>query len=163
MNRIDVPVDPKLSHLFFGRDSGSILRIILLTALAGISISFMRTVFLYSLACAIFLPSFALGANASEEDAINHLLNFVERSQCTFIRNGIEYDSRDAVGHIKRKYSYFKGKVYTPEDFIALAATKSEVTGRPYFVQCGEGDRIPSALWLRVELEAYRKTRQKDK
>ena len=123
----------------------------------------MRKLFLCSLAFAIFLPSFALGANASEQDAINHLLRFVERSQCTFIRNGIEYDSKDAVAQMKRKYNYFKSKIHTADDFITLAATKSELSGRPYFARCGQDKGITSEDWLRKELDAYRESRQKDK
>jgi hypothetical protein len=112
-------------------------------------------------AFAAFLASFALATAIPEEDAINHLLKYVEISQCTFIRNGVDYDSKSAVNHIKQKYNYFKSEIYTADDFITLAATKSELTGRPYFVRCGQDKAIPSADWLRNELDTYRKSHQK--
>ncbi|MCP3871190.1 MAG: DUF5329 domain-containing protein, partial [Gammaproteobacteria bacterium] len=33
---------------------------------------------------------------------ISHLLNFIERSGCIFMRNGGEYDSKEARDHIER-------------------------------------------------------------
>ena len=98
-------------------------------------VNFVRKVrcSLGSLVGAVLLASFAIGADAPEQDAINHLLKFVETSRCTFLRNGVEYDSKSAVNHIKEKYDYFKSQIYTAEDFIALAATKSELSGGPYF------------------------------
>ena len=118
---------------------------------------------LCSLAVAVFLGSSAIATELTEQDAINHLLKFVETSQCTFTRNGVEYDSKSAVSHIENKYNYFKNKIHTAEDFIALAAAKSELSGRPYLVRCGQGKRISSADWLREELEAYRKAIKEEK
>ena len=99
--------------------------------------------------------------NLREKSAtINHLLQFVETSRCTFLRNGVEYNSKSAVNHIKQKYDYFKNQIRTAEDFVALAATKSELSGRPYFVRCENGKEMPTATWLREELQEYRKTRK---
>jgi Family of unknown function (DUF5329) len=39
------------------------------------------------------------------------------------------------MNYIKKKYDYFKTQIHTAEDFIALAATKSELSGRPYLVR----------------------------
>lgn len=114
-----------------------------------------------SLTVAICLANFAQGEDTQEQRSINHLLNFVETSQCTFVRNGVDHDSRNAADHIKKKYNYFKNKIHTADDFIALAATKSELSGRPYFVRCEQGKTILSADWLREELEAYRKAIKK--
>jgi hypothetical protein len=127
-------------------------------------VNFVRKVrySLSSLVGAVLLASFAIGAETPEQDAINHLLQFVETSRCTFLRNGVEYDSKGAVNHIKEKYDYFKRQIHTAEDFIALAATKSELSGRPYFVRCEKGKEMPAANWLHEELQDYRKT-TKDK
>ena len=62
----------------------------------------------------------------------------------------------------QKKYDYFKSKIHTAEDFIALAATKSELSGRPYFVRCQKGKEMPTANWLHEELQDYGKT-TKDK
>jgi len=111
---------------------------------------------IFLLAFEFCLPSLPALAGTAEQDAISHLLRFVETSSCTFIRNGSEYDSREAVDHIKKKYNYFKRAIYTAEDFIALTATKSELSGNPYLVRCGKGEEMPSANWLRGELQNFR-------
>jgi len=122
-----------------------------------------REMALCSLVLAVCLASFAHGENIQEQRAINHLLNFVETSRCTFVRNGVEYDSGNAAAHIKQKYNYFKSQIHSADDFIALAATKSELSGRSYFVRCAQGEAIPSADWLREELEVYRKVSKEKK
>jgi hypothetical protein len=108
---------------------------------------------LCSITIAVFFVSSAGAAEIAAQDAINHLLTFVETSRCTFKRNGVEYDSREAADHIKKKYNYFKGEIHTAEDFIALAATKSELSGKPYWVRCGKGKEMRTADWLREELQ----------
>jgi len=126
-------------------------------------VNFVRKVLcsLCPLVGAVLLASLAaIGAEAPEQDEINHLLQFVETSRCTFLRNGVEYNSKSAMNHIKEKYDYFKNQIRTAEDFIALAATKSELSGRPYFVRCEKAKEVPTATWLHEELQQYRKTRK---
>ena len=105
----------------------------------------------------LFLPS-----AASTDDAllptINHLLTYVEESNCVFIRNGKEYNSKDAAKHIKRKYDSLMFDIKTPEEFIERAASKSMLSGQLYWVQCADHSPIPSADWLMGELFNYRKT-----
>jgi hypothetical protein len=99
-------------------------------------------------------------AGTSLAPAINHLLTYLEASNCRFIRNGEEYDSKSAVGHIRKKYDHFRNEIHTPEDFIELCATKSLMSGRPYLVKCKDSDEILCAEWLRKELKNYRKASQ---
>jgi hypothetical protein len=42
------------------------------------------------------------------------------------------------------------------EDFIALAATRSSLSGEAYGVRCGQSAPLPSAQWLRTELRGLR-------
>ena len=97
---------------------------------------------------------------ASIDDAllrtINHLLTYVEESNCVFIRNGKEYNSKEAATHIKTKNDSLMFGVKTPEDFIELAASKSMLSGQPYFVRCVDHSPVPSAEWLSKELSNYR-------
>lgn len=86
---------------------------------------------------------------------ITHLLDFVRTSLCAFVRNGTAYDGAEAVVHIRKKYDYFKDKITTADDFIDLAATKSEMSGQPYMVRCPEQEAAPAAAWLRTELQHY--------
>lgn len=87
---------------------------------------------------------------------INYLLTFVEKSDCTFIRNDRAHTAKEAAVHIERKYDHFKDEIKTPEDFIRLSATKSLISGKPYMVKTKAGQLLKSETWLLEALEAYR-------
>jgi Family of unknown function (DUF5329) len=111
---------------------------------------FKAFVFATLIACA---PPPTLAASAEAE--IDHLLNFIAGSPCAFIRNGVAYDGAQAVDHIKDKYQHYRDDIRSAEDFIALAASKSAISGKPYLVQC-DGAEMPAADWLTQELSAFR-------
>jgi len=105
----------------------------------------------------LFLPSIALPATDEMlVRTITHLLAYVEASNCVFIRNGKEHDSKEAAKHLKTKYDYFMFNIKTPEEFIEKAASKSILGGQPYSVRCADHSPIPSAEWLTQELTNYR-------
>lgn len=101
-------------------------------------------------------PANELAPAAQQE--IAHLFTYLENSGCQFNRNGSWYEAREAVDHIGKKYQYLLGKnqISTSEDFIAGAATKSSMSGRPYLVKCRDAAPVESAVWFRAELEKYR-------
>ena len=68
----------------------------------------------------ILLSVFAAATEAGEslEQTINYLLDYVVKSDATFIRNGQTHTPQEAVNHIKAKYEHFKNEIKTPEDFI---------------------------------------------
>jgi hypothetical protein len=101
----------------------------------------------------LLLSSPTMALSMSEE--IDHLLDFVAASPCAFIRNGVTYDGEQAVAHIKDKYQQYRKDIDSAEDFIALAASKSMMSGRPYLVQC-DTNTMPAADWLTKELAAFR-------
>ena len=112
-----------------------------------------------SLCVALLLPS--QGAATTDEDgrrAITHLLKYVEESNCVFIRNDKEYNSKEAAKHMRTKYDFSLDNIQTPEEFIAFTASKSMVTGKPYWVRCADHSPILSAEWLTQELSNYRRT-----
>ncbi|RVD79556.1 DUF5329 domain-containing protein [Pseudomonas koreensis] len=88
---------------------------------------------------------------------IKGLLDFVEHSECRFVRNGSEYPGPRARAHLEKKLNYLEGinRVNSAEDFIDLAATKSSVSGRAYEVRCQEGVE-PASTWLKRELQRQR-------
>lgn len=92
---------------------------------------------------------------ASPQAEIDHLLDFIAGSPCAFIRNGVAYDGAKAANHIKDKYDYYRADIRSAEDFIALAASKSAMSGKPYLVQC-DGAEMSAAEWLTQELSAFR-------
>ena len=92
---------------------------------------------------------------ASTSDEIEHLLNFVASSGCTFKRNGSSYDAVEARAHIQRKYDYIKDRINNTEDFILYAASQSSWSGKKYHATCN-GQTLLSEEWLTRELTRYR-------
>jgi len=87
---------------------------------------------------------------------VEHLIAFLETSGCAMLRNGKAHDAAEAAAHVRRKYEHFRDEIASTEDFIARAATRSLVSGRPYAVLCpGQAER-PAGDWLLEELAAFR-------
>ncbi|WP_445356635.1 DUF5329 family protein [Microbulbifer sp. ANSA002] len=101
------------------------------------------------------LISFSVKADNSKKE-INHLINFVSTSECTFIRNGSEHSSLEAVEHMEKKYKYFSSKIDNAEEFIELSASKSTFSGNPYYIKCKNQPKQKSQSWLLKELARYR-------
>ena len=103
--------------------------------------------------CVVVLFPFPSHGDMGTE--INHLLEYIDASDCTFIRNGKAHDGKEAGAHIRRKYGHIKNRVKTTEDFIQYAATKSSMSGQSYQVICS-GKKMATAEWLTKELERFR-------
>jgi hypothetical protein len=129
-------------------------------------VSFMRGAAAYlALVSVLVLSGNLIHARAAAthenvNETIGYLLDFVANSDSTFIRNGSSYNSKEASAHIKAKYDYFQKEIETPEDFIRLAATKSEFSGRPYLIRTKDGKEIETADWLGKALNDYRASRK---
>jgi len=112
------------------------------------------------LICLFLGSTFALAESVANGEklaaAINYLLTFVEKSDCTFIRNDRPHTAQEAAAHMRRKYYHFKDEIKTPEDFIRLSATKSLISGKPYMVKTKAGQLLKSEIWLLEALESYR-------
>ena len=91
-------------------------------------------------------------------EEVSYLLAEIEKSGCSFERNGRTHDSATARSHMERKYKeVLKRKPdASTEDFIEAAASRSSITGRPYLVKCGDV-AVQSGEWMRQKL-ASRKT-----
>jgi len=107
----------------------------------------------------VFMGSVYAGPSASNASVeIEGLLTRIGTSDCEFYRNGIWYTGAEAQAHLKKKYIYLheRGMAETAEEFIANAATKSSVSGETYQIRCGSQSPVPSAQWLRGELQRMR-------
>jgi len=115
-------------------------------------------IFNHSLLAILVLCAFPnkIVAGDSLEQTINYLLDYVGKSDATFIRNGQTHAPKEAVNHIKAKYEHFKNEIKTPEDFIRLAASKSLLTGKPYLVRAPDGKEMRLDVWLTDALKEYR-------
>ncbi|MEN6437580.1 MAG: DUF5329 family protein [Syntrophobacter sp.] len=94
------------------------------------------------------------GQRESTEKVITYLIDQIAKSHLTFTRNGIEYSSQEAAGHVRKKYEHFKSRIESPEDFIQVCASKSLMSGKPYLVATAQG-KIPVANWLGETLAEY--------
>ena len=97
-----------------------------------------------------------LRAAESLDDSIKFLLDYVAKSDVTFIRNGQKHTPQEAANHIKAKYEHFKSEIKTPEDFIRLSASKSLLTGQPYLVRTADGKEMHLDAWLTETLKKHR-------
>ena len=105
--------------------------------------------------------SWAAGPSTAASAEIQQLLSFVAKSGCQFNRNGTWYPAPEASAHLadKERYLAERGQITSAEDFIAKAATKSSMTGKPYTVRCGSEPVIASDEWLTAELRRFRQGR----
>ena len=115
----------------------------------------MRRVVVLLLLLVFATSSEAEPAPASAAE-IAHLLDAVEASQCTFIRNGTPHPSAEARAHMELKYDHVRRRVDTAEDFIELAGSQSSITGRAYLVECADEPQRRSRDWLLERLHAFR-------
>ena len=115
-------------------------------------------IFSHSLLAIILLSAFPnkIVAGDSLEQTINYLLDYVGKSDATFIRNGQTHTPQEAANHIKAKYEHFKSEIKTPEDFIRLSASKSLLTGQPYLVRTADGKEMHLDAWLTEALKKHR-------
>ena len=106
----------------------------------------------------VFLSMSAGQVRAAEslDDSIKFLLDYVAKSDATFIRNGQTHTPQEAVNHIKTKYEHFKSEIKTPEDFIRLSASKSLLTGQAYLVRTPDGKETQLDEWLTQALKRHR-------
>lgn len=93
---------------------------------------------------------------AEQKPEVEHLLEFVNQSDCIMVRNGAEHAGEKAVSHIQIKYDYFKDKITTTEEFIEYSATKSTMSGKYYTVRCPKQEEIRAQDWLMEELTTFR-------
>jgi hypothetical protein len=97
--------------------------------------------------------------DAAGEREIEHLLDYVAASHCTFMRNGADYPAAQARDHLAMKYRFTRGRIHTADEFIQYLATQSSVSGEPYKIACA-GHQEPAGAWLANELHRYRSTTQ---
>jgi len=97
----------------------------------------------------------------SETAKIQYLIASVEALEgARFIRNGREYDTRAASNHLRLKLKTVGDKVRTAEDFISLCASKSSMTGEPYFIRLADGTTVKSEVFFKGKLKTFAADKQ---
>ncbi len=109
------------------------------------------------LAAILLIGLMQSAAGADEVPAeIDYLLTTMGGSDCTFIRNGKEYDAEDAEAHLRMKYRRGKRYAKTTEDFIDNLASRSSMSKKPYHIACDQQATVESGAWLMQLLQEYR-------
>jgi len=109
------------------------------------------------LACLVgFSPAARSDVPQSQAAEVEHLIRYLENSDCEMVRNGKAYSGEDGARHVRRKYSYFRDEISTTEDFIEYSATKSTMSDEYYKVICPGAAPVKSEDWLQHELKAFR-------
>jgi hypothetical protein len=94
-----------------------------------------------------------------EKNKIEFLISSIENLKgAKFIRNGSEYDGKQAVDHLRMKLQNAGGYVQTADDFIRLCASKSFITGKPYMIKFSDGKTITAEEYFREKLKEYNST-----
>ena len=94
--------------------------------------------------------------NEVMDKEIDHLLDTVVASNCTFIRNGKEHNPESAKDHLSMKRNRGKKYYSTADEFIDNLASSSSWSGKPYQIRCGEEQPQPAKQWFDAVLAAYR-------
>jgi hypothetical protein len=105
----------------------------------------------------MFLFVAAAGAqNDIEKKKIEFLISSVQNLKgAKFIRNGSEYDGKEAADHLRLKLKNAGSHVQTAADFIKLCASKSYITGQPYVIKFSDGKTVTAEKYLREKLKEY--------
>lgn len=116
----------------------------------------MKTLlFIITFSCILCVNSVMAG----EQEDIEYLLSYVAESNCVFIRNGKEHQSREASEHLAMKYNYVKARIKTADAFINTIASKSSLSRKPYTIRCEKDTQpFPVQQWLTEALAAHRAT-----
>ena len=109
------------------------------------------------MALSVAASAIAAEPSAAAKTEVSTLLTRLAASGCTFQRNGSWYSAAEARAHLEKKYQYLldKQRLASADDFVALAATRSSISGKPYLVKCGAQEQ-PSAVWMGEQLKALR-------
>jgi hypothetical protein len=89
----------------------------------------------------------------AEKQKIEALIAKVEGLQdARFIRNGTDYDAKNAAKFLRGKWSANEKEISTAKDFIAKAGTASSTSGKPYLIRFKDGRETACADYLKAEL-----------
>jgi hypothetical protein len=105
---------------------------------------------------ATFFPGKAQALGDQEGKRIEYLITSVENlTGARFVRNGTEYDGKQAGSHLRMKLKKAGNRVQSAEDFITLCASKSYLSGKPYLITFSDGKTVPAGEFFRKKLKAY--------
>jgi hypothetical protein len=117
---------------------------------------FLITALLVFLGSAIGLRAddMPAGEKAKIEALLSHIGGL---ANAKFIRNGKDYDAKSAAKFLRGKWEANEKKINSAADFIAVAASCSSTTGKPYMIQLKGAPPTPCAEYLTAQLKHLEK------
>jgi len=94
-------------------------------------------------------------ADDTMNEEIDYILNAVATSNCIFIRNGKEHEAEAAKDHLSLKRRRGKRYFSSADEYIENLASSSSWTGKPYYIRCGEEEKLAKD-WFKAVLQEYR-------
>lgn len=96
----------------------------------------------------------ACAEEMTEQSKIEALIQSVESmSDATFVRNGSEYNAKNAAKFLRGKWDAQRKDIHTVNDFIDKVATRSSTTGQPYLIRSKGAAETPCADFLKAQLK----------
>ena len=88
----------------------------------------------------------------TEREKILALIGALRKSQATVIRNGVEYSAEQGAEHLEMKLNYAGTRLKSAEQFIVHVATRSSMSGKPYFIRPPDQQEVLAGDWFFTEL-----------
>jgi hypothetical protein len=90
----------------------------------------------------------------SESDKIEALIKRLEvLNDATFIRNGSDYNSKQAGRFLRGKWKAQGKDIKTAAEFIDKIASVSSTSGKPYVIRFKDGRETKAGEYLKTELK----------
>lgn len=102
------------------------------------------------------LAAWSVASADTMDDEIDYLLSTVADSDCTFTRNGKDYEGDKARDHLQMKRERGKRYYSNTEEFIENLASKSSWSGKPYKIKCGAAPQTDAGDWFTALLTKHR-------
>jgi hypothetical protein len=116
----------------------------------------MKNIFIALMVLLLPATAHVYAQDFSESAKIQYLISSVETLEgAKFIRNGSEYNARDASDHLRLKLKVAGKKVKTAEDFIKFCASKSSITSEPYLMRFADGTNVKSEVFFTNKLKTF--------
>jgi len=93
-----------------------------------------------------------------EKKKIEFLLHEIEQlNGAKFWRNGTAYTPKEATDYLRMKMKWNdKGPIRSANEFIEKVASKSTITGKPYFIQMPDGTKIEARPFWYQKLSEWK-------
>ena len=120
---------------------------------------FVKNIVVVALAVLVLFAGAVSAQDTIEKKKIEFLISAVENLKgAQFIRNGTEYNGKEAAVHLRVKLQKAGDRVRTADDFIRLCAAKSLLSGKPYMIRSSDGKTIKSEEFFREKIKEYNAT-----